>query len=108
MTPNSKSIVQAYAKELGIATAILVAAGYAVTSPKEQIDKLSARIEQSITSQQARDSAQDSRIAGLKSETDNALRVVGDDVRALVIAACLKAADRAVYAQLNCKQRLGR
>ena len=108
MTPNQKSTVQAYAKEIGIAAALLTGAGFFVISPREQIEQLSTRIEQSIVAQQARDASQVERIAALKTKTDEELRIVGDDVRALVIAACLKAADRAVYAQLNCKARLGR
>jgi hypothetical protein len=108
MTPSQKGIVQAYAKEIGIAAALLAAAGYAITSPKEQIEHLTVRIEQSISAQTARDASQDDRIAELKANTEGALRIVGEDVRDLIIATCLKATDRTVYARLNCKQRLGR
>jgi len=108
-TEATRSFLDNFSKEVAVAIGALLALGYIVTSPREQISQLSTRIEQSITAQQARDQSQDDRIAAFKSESDSRLTQVGDDVRALVIARCLTSSnDPAIYAQLNCKARLGR
>lgn len=109
MTEQDKGLLQRFGAEIGIVIVALGALGYMVVSPKEQMEKLSLRIEQSITAQQARDASQDDRIANLKSDTETAIRAVGDDVRSLVLARCLSSpVDPAIYSQLKCRERLGR
>ena len=103
-----RSLMERYWKEVSTAAVLLGGLGYVVISPKEQIDRLTTRIEQSITAQQARDASQDDRFASLKGDTEEALRRVSADLSSLIIARCISEKNAAVYAQLNCKSRLGR
>jgi SPX domain protein involved in polyphosphate accumulation len=108
MTPQQKSTIENTAKGILAAVALLTGVGYVVQSPKEQVEQLARRFEQVITAQHATDSLQNAHIEELKSKTDTGLRSVSEDVRDLIIAECLRANDRAVFARLNCRTRLGK
>lgn len=104
---RTKNIVQQYAKELAAAAAILVAAGYLVTSPKEQIAQLSQQITAYNVSQMATDARQDQQLQVLTARAADDKREIQSDLNLLIISQCIVTKSAEVYAQLKCRERIG-
>ena len=108
MTPTqAKSFAMKYAAEIASAVAILGAAGYVVSSPKQQLTEFGGRIDRVIETQAKRDSVQDARIDQMQKSSDSELRTIREDLQGLVIERCLsRNTNPIVVVQLKCAQRL--
>jgi len=108
MTLPGRTLVLQYAKELAAAAAILLTAGYLVVSPKEQIAQLSTQIKASNEGQMATDARQDQQLQVLTAQAADDKREIQSDLRLLIISQCLGTKSSEVYAQLKCRERVGR
>lgn len=99
-----QELLQGPAAMIGAATAL----GFVLVSPRQQLESINAKFDKAIAAQVARDSAQDVERRLFKAESDLQMRSVEAALNGLVIAQCLDVKNGAVYAQLECRRRLGR
>ena len=107
MAAPPKNLVQQYAKELAAAAAVLLAAGYIVVSPKEQLSQLSRQIQAFNISQMATDARQDQQLQVLTARAADDKREIQSDLNLLIISQCIVTKSAEVYAQLKCRERIG-